>query len=97
MTESDANTSNKQHAALRRILKRANYATSDMQAADGPERHEEVMIIRRMEAGTVPSDNYPPSLRRKRSPDPDAVASWENEGGAIKRASRPLQPVEKQK
>lgn len=97
ISKSDANPSNKERAALRRILKRANYATSDMQAADGPERHEEVMIIRRIEAGTVPSDNYPPSLRRKRSPDPDAVASWENEGGAIKRASRPLQPVKTRK
>ncbi|MBB4276259.1 hypothetical protein [Rhizobium mongolense] len=69
-------------STLQRILKRANYATSDMQADEGPERHEEVVIIRRIEAGTIPSQSYPPSLRRRQSSDPDALASWENEGGA---------------
>ena len=82
ISKSDANPSNKERAALRRVLKRANYATSDMQAADGPERHEEVVIIRRINAGMVASADYPPSLWRRQRPDPDALASWENEGGS---------------
>ena len=79
VTEISKSDVNKERAALRRILKRANYATSDMLAADGPDHHEEVVIIRRINAGMVASTDYPPSIWRRESPDPDAlgVRRWQ--------------------
>jgi hypothetical protein len=77
-----ARTISSERSTLRRVLKRADYATSDMQAAEGPEHHEEVVIIRRIEAGTISLKGYPASISRQKRADPDALASWENEGGA---------------
>jgi hypothetical protein len=75
-------TINSEHSTLRRVLKRADYATSDMQAAEGPDYHDEVVVIRRIEAGSISLKGYPASITRQKRADPDALASWENEGGA---------------
>jgi hypothetical protein len=54
-----------QRTTLRRILKRANYATADMQAAEGDLHQAETVIIRRIESATVPVRNYPASKRQR--------------------------------
>ncbi|MGZ2488021.1 hypothetical protein ACVITL_006606 [Rhizobium pisi] len=43
-----------QRTTLRRILKRANYATADMQAAEGDLHQAETVIIRRIESRPFP-------------------------------------------
>lgn len=68
---------------LRRVLKRADYATSEMQAAEGDRYLEEVAVIRRIEAATIPTVNYPASKRQRLNADPAAVSAWENEGGSV--------------
>lgn len=70
---------------LRRVLKRANYATSEMQAAEGDLHQAETVIIRRIEAATIPTTNYPPSRRQRQGSDQFALATWENEGGSVRR------------
>ncbi|MBN9031651.1 MAG: hypothetical protein BGO05_27365 [Rhizobiales bacterium 63-7] len=71
------------HASLRRILKKADYVTLDMKAEDGPGRHEETLIIRRIAGGTISSAEYLVSRRQKRNASEAAICSWENEGGAV--------------
>jgi uncharacterized tellurite resistance protein B-like protein len=51
-------------AEEQRIL-RLIYATSEIQAADGDSHLVEVTIIRRIEAATIPTMNYPASKRQK--------------------------------
>lgn len=65
---------------LRSILKRADYATADLVASEHGDQHEEVMVIRRIKAATITAHAYPSSRRRKLHADPEALASWENEG-----------------
>jgi hypothetical protein len=74
-----------QRMTLRRVLRRANYETSEMQAAEGDSHQAESVIIRRIEAATIPTKNYPAS--RRQSPVSAALATWENEGGSV-RASK---------
>ncbi|NLS06334.1 hypothetical protein HGP14_23765 [Rhizobium sp. P32RR-XVIII] len=88
---SQASAPQEQRSALQRVLKRANYATSEMEAAEGADYQEEVVIIRRIEAGTISSEKYLPSIWRRQNADSEALASWENEGGA---PARPGGPVE---
>lgn len=91
-TVGEGPTTSGKHSALRRVLKRADYATAEMQAAEGPEYHEEVMIIRRIEASTIFSEKYPRSIWRRESLDREALASWENEGGAPARMAEHSDP-----
>lgn len=79
-----ASTTNRGSLVLRQILKRANYSTSDMRASEGQTGPEEVAIIRRILAGSIASQNYPHMARRRKHEDVTALASWENEGGAVK-------------
>ncbi|MBB2819294.1 UNVERIFIED_ORG: hypothetical protein GGD51_000544 [Rhizobium esperanzae] len=74
---------------LRYILKRADYATTDLAASENGDHHEEVMVIRRIKAATIPTPAYPSSRRRKLHADPEALASWENEGGATRAVHPP--------
>ncbi|WP_247241825.1 MULTISPECIES: hypothetical protein [Rhizobium] len=74
---------------LRSILKRADYATIDLVASEHGDHHEEVMVIRRIKAATIPAPAYPSSRRRKLHADPEALASWENEGGATRDVDAP--------
>jgi hypothetical protein len=74
---------------LRSILKRADYATTDLAASENGDHHEEVMVIRRIRAATIPAPAYPSSRRRKLHADPEALASWENEGGATRAVQPP--------
>ncbi|TAY31071.1 hypothetical protein ELH88_26965 (plasmid) [Rhizobium ruizarguesonis] len=67
---------------LRLILTRADYATSEIQAADGDAHLVEVTIIRRIEAATIPTMNYPASKRQRSSFDLAALSAWESEGGS---------------
>ncbi len=69
---------------IRRVLKRADYATSEMQAAEGNRHLEEVVVIRRIEAATIPTVNYPASKRQRLNADSAAVSAWENEGGSVR-------------
>jgi len=75
-------------STLRRVLKRADYATSEMQAAEGPNLHEEVMIIRRIKAGTISLNAHSDARSLQKRADRDAIASWENEGGATGSAGK---------
>ncbi len=75
-------------STLQRVLKRANYATADMETAEGDASHDEAIVIRRIQAGTIPSKNYPASKRRRRNADPNALATWENEGGAVRPSNK---------
>ncbi|WP_454858167.1 hypothetical protein [Rhizobium binxianense] len=84
----------KRRSTLQRVLKRANYATNDLQAAEGPDYQEEVVIIRLIEADTISSKNYPRSIWRRQSADPEALALWENEGGAPARPADDSNPKE---
>lgn len=70
---------------LRRVLKRADYATSEMQATEGDRHLQEVAVIRRIEAATIPTVNYPASKRQRLNADSAAVSAWENEGGSVLR------------
>lgn len=72
---------------LRRVLRRVNYATSEMQAAEGDSFQAETVIIRRIEAATIPTKNYPAPRWQRQSPVSAALTTWENEGGSV-RASR---------
>jgi hypothetical protein len=72
-----------ERTTLRRILKRADYATSEMQAVEGDLHLEEVVVIRRIEAATIPTTSYPLSKRQRLNSDLEALLAWENEGGAI--------------
>jgi hypothetical protein len=83
-TAGAAPTPNRGSLVLRGILKRANYSTPDMRASEGQIGPEEVTIIRRILAGSVTSNNYPHTVRRRKREDVAALASWENEGGAVK-------------
>ena len=76
-----------QRTTLRRVLRRADYATSEMEAAEGHSHQAETLIIRRIEAATITTNNYPVSRRQKLSSDSAALATWENEGGSV-RASK---------
>lgn len=69
-------TINSERSTLRRVLKRADYATSDMQAAEGPDHHDQVVVIRRIEASSISLKGYPASISRQKRADPDALASW---------------------
>jgi hypothetical protein len=65
-------------------LKRADYASSDPRPPESGEDHEEALVIRHMKDVTIPRPGYPASRRRKLNPDQKALASWENEGGAVR-------------
>ena len=69
---------------LRRVLKRADYTTSEMQAAEGDRHLEEVAVIRRIEDATIPTVNYPASKRQRLNAESAAVSAWENEGGSVR-------------
>lgn len=69
-----------------RVLKRADYATSEMQATEGDRHLQEVAVIRRIEAATIPTVNYPASKRQRLNADSAAVSAWENEGGSVLRS-----------
>ena len=84
----ETRTINSNRSTLRRVLKRADYATSDMQAAEGPNHHEEVMIIRHIKAGTISLNAHPNARSHQKRADRDAIASWENEGGATGSAGK---------
>jgi hypothetical protein len=83
-----ARTTSSNRPTLRRVLKRADYATSKMQAAEGPDHDEEMMVIRRIKAGTISLNDYPESRSHQKRADRDALASWENEGGATGSAGK---------
>jgi len=46
-------------------------------------RQAETVIIRRIEAATIPTKNYSPFKRQRQSRNSDAIATWENEGGSV--------------
>jgi hypothetical protein len=73
---------------LRLILKRADYATSEIEAADDDSHLVEVIIIRRIEAATIPTLNYPASKRQRSSFDLAALSVWESEGGSVRSSKR---------
>ena len=77
-----------QRTTLRRVLRRADYATSEMEAAIGELHQAETDIIRKIEAATIPMKNYPASRRRRLISDSSALATWENEGGSMRAAKR---------
>ena len=79
-----ASTTNRGSLILRRILKRANYSTFAIRPSEGQTDPEEVAIIRRILAGSIASQNYPHTVRRRKHEDVAALSSWENEGGAVK-------------
>jgi hypothetical protein len=79
-------TIEEERTTLQRVLKRASYATSDMLAEGGDAHQAEIVIIRRIEAGTIPTENYPLSRRRRHNADPASLAVWENEGGAMRQS-----------
>ena len=68
---------------LHRILKRGRYATLDLEAGQGPDRPEELVIIQRIRAGMIASQEYPLSPRMQIRGHRADLASWENEGGSI--------------
>jgi hypothetical protein len=68
------------------VLRRADYATSDLMASESGEHREDVVMIRRIKEATISLPGYPASRRRKLNADAKALASWENEGGAVRAA-----------
>jgi hypothetical protein len=71
------------------VLKRADQTPSDLPASESGERHQDVAMIRRIKEATMSLPGYPVSRRRKLNADPKALASWENEGGAVRAADAP--------
>ena len=74
--------SNKQ-TNLNRVLKKAEYVTSDMEPSPGGDHDDDIITIRRIRAVTISPGGYPRSRRQKRNANPAALAAWENEGGAV--------------
>ena len=72
----------------RRLLKQADYATTDMEPSHGSDHHEDVMIIRKIRAATMLPPGYPRSRLRKLNAVSAALATWENEGGSVRRDKR---------
>lgn len=69
---------------LRQMLRRADYATTEMRPSGGTDNHEQVLIIRRMHAATIASDHYPRTRRHSLGSNATSLAVWENEGGGIR-------------
>jgi predicted phage gp36 major capsid-like protein len=63
-----------------------------MEAAKGELHQAETEIIRRIEAATIPTKNYPASRRQRLSSDSAAIAAWENEGGSMRASKRKAIP-----
>jgi hypothetical protein len=61
------------------MLRRVNYAKSDLLASENGKHDEDAVKIRRIKDVTIFFIRYPPSKRRKLNADPKALASWEDE------------------
>lgn len=67
---------------LRSLLKRSDYATSDLEAQEGPDRAREHRIIEQINDGMIMADGYPASKRQLVLAERAALSRWENEGGS---------------
>ncbi|MCF3638549.1 hypothetical protein LXM94_01020 [Rhizobium sp. TRM95111] len=72
---------------LQKLLRRGDYATSDLQAAFGRDHCSERIIIDRIHAGMILPQDYPASPRQNGEFDRTALANWENEGGSTGHSS----------
>lgn len=67
---------------LRSLLKRSDYATSDLEALEGPDRAREDRIIDQINDAMITTAGYPASRRQLVSADRAALSRWEEEGGS---------------
>lgn len=67
---------------LKRLLRRASYATADLSAVVGPDFGQEEIAIRRIKDGMIDVKDYPYSPRFRDSRDLE-IETWENEGGQM--------------
>ncbi|KPF42754.1 hypothetical protein [Rhizobium sp. AAP43] len=68
---------------LRSLLRRSDYATSDLDAKAGPDHDRETVIIGRILEGMIQCDGYPSSEKQRMAADREALLCWEDEGGSI--------------
>ncbi len=85
---SDKSPTENEQSSLRRVFEQADYATLEMEPSHSGDHHEDVMTIRKIRAATMLPPGYPRSRLRKLNADPAALASWENEGGSVRRDKR---------
>lgn len=78
----DAETKAEQRT-LRSLLKRSNYATSDLEALVGADGAREQRIITQINDGMIMADGYPDSKRQMVLAERAALSRWEDEGGSI--------------
>lgn len=69
------------HSMLQRLLRRGDYATSDLQPGAGASHDGERLLIQRIRSGMIMADAYPTSARQNFEFDHSALANWESEGG----------------
>jgi hypothetical protein len=81
LTSDDAETKAEQRT-LRSLLKRSNYATSDLEALAGPDGTREQRIIAQINDGMIMADGYPASKRQMVLAERAALSRWEDEGGS---------------
>lgn len=80
-TSHDAET-NAEQRTLRSLLKRSDYATSDLEALAGPDGALEHRIIEQINDGMIMADGYPASRRQMVLAERAALSRWEDEGGS---------------
>lgn len=80
-TSHDAATKAEQRI-LRSLLKRSDYATSDLEALVGPDGAREHRIIEQINDGMIMADGYPASKRQLVLAERAALSRWEDEGGS---------------
>lgn len=81
LTSDDAETKAEQRT-LRSLLKRSNYATSDLKALEGPDGTREQRIIAQINDGMILADGSPASKRQMVLAERAALSRWEDEGGS---------------
>lgn len=74
---------------LRKVLGNANYETEKLVGGVGPENEEARNIVRFIKGAMIGAENYPLS-KTSRHRDLDAgIDTWDDEGGAPRRPTRP--------
>ncbi|MET3613397.1 hypothetical protein ABID16_001726 [Rhizobium aquaticum] len=71
-------------ALLRALLRRADYVTSDLDAAHGPDKDRERIMIGRIEDGMILQADYPVSDRQAARDTGNDLSRWEEDGGSCR-------------
>jgi len=71
-------------ALLRALLRRAAYVTSDLDAAHGPDKDRERIMIGRIEDGMILQADYPVSDRQSARDNRNDLSRWEEDSGSCR-------------